>query len=339
MGMEKIMQKNSNTSTDVSVIITVYNKEEYLHYCIKSLLNQKIAVNIEYIFVDDCSTDNSVSVIESYAQELSNIKIVKMDRNRGPMAAVCKGIEHSSGKYIQFLDADDQIAPNAIDYCINLAKQQGIDFIKQLCLRSSDHDSFDLCTSLDATTTEYVVTNNPFEYFCDNIRPLNGIGIFCEKALFSKFELTQEIFIQDRYLNIILFLYSKKAAVVKQPIIYCSKELDGSVSSNSTQLIFDGMTCVYHWYIDNKAEFQKKNIAKCGSKLINDLLYTHTKIKFRMATNKFLRRFLIYKLQAKYMRLIRRYNTDNENIHIIGSMIEEMYITHKATIRYPKHEH
>jgi glycosyltransferase involved in cell wall biosynthesis len=323
---------------DVSFIITVYNKEQYLHYCIQSLVKQKITVNVEYIFVDDCSTDNSVSVIESYAQELNNIKIVKMDRNKGVMAAVYKGLEQASGKYIQFIDADDQIAPNAIDYCVNLAKQRDVDFIKQLCVRNTKNDSFHLCKSLDIINTQYVITNSPFKYYCDNIRLVAGIGIFCEKQLFTRFKLTQDIFIQDGYLNNILFLYSKKAAVVKSPILYCSKELVNSISSNTLQLVFDKLTCVYHWYIDNKIEFHKKNIEECGSKMITDLLYTQTKIKLKKKSNSFIIIFRIYKLQAKYLRLTIRNNTEDENIRIIGSMIEDMYITYREKLRYPKYE-
>jgi glycosyltransferase involved in cell wall biosynthesis len=323
---------------DVSFIITVYNKEQYLHYCIQSLVKQKITANVEYIFVDDCSTDNSVSVIESYAQKLSNIKIVKMDSNRGVMSAIYKGIEHANGKYIQFIDADDQIAPNAINYCVNLAKQHGVDLIKQTCSRNRHHDSFHLCTELDITNTEYTTTSSPFEYYCDNVYLFGGIGIFCEKNLLTRANLTQDIFIQDRYLNNILFLYSKKAAIVKQPIIYCSKVLDNAVSTQPLQLSFDRLTCVYHWYIDNKSEFQKKNIENCGSELIKNLLRTQTKVKFKREAHRFLKIFRIYKLQAKYLRLTIRNNTEDENIRIIGSMIEDMYITYRAKIRYPKYE-
>lgn len=85
-----------------SIIITTYNIENYIEECIKSVLNQKYE-DYEVIVVDDCSTDNTLQVIEKY-----ELKVLKTHQNMGtPGKSRNIGIEEAMGKYILFLDGDD----------------------------------------------------------------------------------------------------------------------------------------------------------------------------------------------------------------------------------------
>lgn len=93
----------------VSVIIPVYNAEKYLPACITSLLNQTIQ-EIEFIFVNDGSTDNSQSLLEMYQQSDSRIILINQD-NQGVSVARNNGMAIAQGDYIGFVDADDTITP------------------------------------------------------------------------------------------------------------------------------------------------------------------------------------------------------------------------------------
>lgn len=88
----------------VSVIIPVYNNSLYLDECIRSVVDQTYK-NLEIIFVDDKSTDNSLDVIGKYHD--NRIKVVKLRKNSGAAIARNKGVEVATGDYICFLDSDD----------------------------------------------------------------------------------------------------------------------------------------------------------------------------------------------------------------------------------------
>ncbi|WP_281634371.1 glycosyltransferase family 2 protein [Flavobacterium luteolum] len=101
----------------VSVVIPVYNAKDYLHDCIKSLINQTLE-ECEFIFINDGSTDNSFEIIESYQKIDSRIKLINQE-NEGIGEARNAGIEVAIGEYIGFLDNDDFLK---IDFLENLYK-------------------------------------------------------------------------------------------------------------------------------------------------------------------------------------------------------------------------
>jgi glycosyltransferase involved in cell wall biosynthesis len=91
---------------EVSVILTVYNRELYLPRSIESLINQNFS-GWELIAIDDGSTDNSLNVLRSYEENFPNINVLHQE-NQKIAQSRNKGISLSSGKYITFLDSDDE---------------------------------------------------------------------------------------------------------------------------------------------------------------------------------------------------------------------------------------
>lgn len=94
-----------------SVIIPVYNVEQYIAETINSVLQQTYT-NFELLIIDDGSPDNSVNICQSFTD--SRIKIIRQ-QNRGVAAARNTGIRHSQGEYLAFLDADDLWLPNKLE--------------------------------------------------------------------------------------------------------------------------------------------------------------------------------------------------------------------------------
>ena len=98
----------------VSIITPVYNAEKYLKTCIDSVLKQTYT-NWELILVNDGSTDGSLDIIKQYAQ--LDVRIKYIDKiNEGPSLSRKSGTEQAKGKYIQYLDSDDFLQENAIEY-------------------------------------------------------------------------------------------------------------------------------------------------------------------------------------------------------------------------------
>lgn len=98
----------------ISVIIPVYNVENYLERCLNSIIKQ-ITIHDEIILVDDCSTDSSGEICKNYENNYENIHYYKQEKNSGPSRTRNLGLEKAQGKYITFLDSDDFVEDNYMD--------------------------------------------------------------------------------------------------------------------------------------------------------------------------------------------------------------------------------
>ena len=96
----------------ISVIIPVYNTEEYLQQCLDSVLEQTLS-DIEVICVDDCSTDRSYEIMQSYHNRDERVKIFHFDEPKSALQARKLGVMEATGEYILFLDADDYLEQDA----------------------------------------------------------------------------------------------------------------------------------------------------------------------------------------------------------------------------------
>ncbi len=96
----------------LSIVIPVYNVEQYLNKCLMSVLVQDTAM-YEIILIDDGSTDNSGSICDDYALKYDNVKIIHQ-KNGGLSNARNNGISHSCGEYVMFLDSDDYLEEGCI---------------------------------------------------------------------------------------------------------------------------------------------------------------------------------------------------------------------------------
>jgi len=105
---EAIVDTIGINNIKVSIIITLYNHENYIIDCITNALNQTHE-NIEVLIIDDCSTDNSYNLVNDFIlnNDYDNISLFKTDINRGCYYARNIGINNSTGSYIAFQDADD----------------------------------------------------------------------------------------------------------------------------------------------------------------------------------------------------------------------------------------
>ncbi|MCJ7842022.1 glycosyltransferase family 2 protein [Lederbergia sp. NSJ-179] len=115
----------------VTVITPVYNGESFLKKSIKSVMNQTIGFNnIEYIFIDDCSTDRSKEIIFHFARDHENITVVSLDCHSGsPGRPRNIGVELASSPYITFLDADDWLDSNGLQVLYKILEETGDPYV------------------------------------------------------------------------------------------------------------------------------------------------------------------------------------------------------------------
>lgn len=110
----------------LSVIVPIYNTQKYLEECLDSLLNQNIT-NYEIICINDGSTDKSLEILEKYSNNHSNIKLISQEINSGQSVARNMGIKLAKGKFIYFMDSDDVLEPNSLQYIIDLMEVHDLD--------------------------------------------------------------------------------------------------------------------------------------------------------------------------------------------------------------------
>lgn len=114
----------------ISVVVAVYNIEDYICECVDSIINQTIQPE-EIILVDDGSTDRSSALCDEYAEKNTNIRVIHQ-KNAGLSAARNTGIEHAQGVWVYFVDGDDILAPDVIEsfLAVLTAHEGGVEFIQ-----------------------------------------------------------------------------------------------------------------------------------------------------------------------------------------------------------------
>lgn len=118
---------------DISVIVPIYNVENYILECLQSVAVQTKTKDVECILVDDCGTDNSVKVAEQFISAYEgdiSFALLHHPENRGLSAARNTGIKNARGKYLFFLDSDDAIKSYCLDELFTLAETYQADMVQ-----------------------------------------------------------------------------------------------------------------------------------------------------------------------------------------------------------------
>lgn len=116
----------------VSIIVPIYGVEKYIENCLHSLFKQTYS-NIQYVFINDCTKDRSIEVLESimsiYPEREKNCTIINHNINKGLAAARKTGINNSNGEYIMHVDSDDYLELDAVERLINAARIANADIV------------------------------------------------------------------------------------------------------------------------------------------------------------------------------------------------------------------
>ena len=163
----------------VSIIIPVYKVEKYLHRCVNSVLSQTYK-NIEVILVDDGSPDGSPAICDEYAQTDDRVRVVHK-QNGGLSSARNAGMAVASGEYIGFVDSDDWIEVDTIDYCLDLIQKHNANAVQF---------SLSLCSDPNATMEQPIEVVDVYhdkeilEYYLDSSTRRSGGFSVC-RCLFE----------------------------------------------------------------------------------------------------------------------------------------------------------
>lgn len=140
---------------DISVIIPVYNVEQYLKRCVESVLCQ-IGISLEIILVDDGSTDSSGKICDDYASKNTNVKCLHIE-NSGPATAKNRGYDIAKGNYVAFIDSDDKIKNDMFSVMLKSGYQHHADIV---CCNYIQVDEEGNISHTDHTSQEYVLNQD-----------------------------------------------------------------------------------------------------------------------------------------------------------------------------------
>ena len=112
----------------ISIIVPMYQVEQYLAICLKSITDQTMTDGVECILVDDCGSDRSLFIAKDFIEHYQGnvlFRIVEREKNGGLSAARNSGIDVASGEYVYFLDSDDEITPDCLEIMWGLVEKYG----------------------------------------------------------------------------------------------------------------------------------------------------------------------------------------------------------------------
>ena len=113
---------------NVSIVVPIYNVEQYLKRCLDSLLEQSYPY-LEIICINDGSTDNSLEIIKEYSKKDARIKVISRE-NKGLLATRIEGVKESNGDYLIFVDSDDWVDKNYVQMLIEDALKNDSDIVR-----------------------------------------------------------------------------------------------------------------------------------------------------------------------------------------------------------------
>ena len=243
----------------ISVIVTVYNKEKYIKHCIESIENNTYK-DIELIIVEDCSTDNSMNIIQELIPKYNNITLIRNEVNSGAGYSRNVGIKASKGEWLSLIDADEWIDEEYFQTYINRVEDD-VDIIYGSFKYYSNNKEID-----NVKRTNCIFTDM---YHCIMNLHMMKLHYFnmslIRNYLFNDIEYCKERYVEEVTTIYLLLFKSKKI----QMIDYCGYNIN--VDPNSlTQTHSNVYTtlCMYNNIIPS-IKYIIKNDNILGNKLYN----------------------------------------------------------------------
>ena len=221
----------------VSVIVPVYNVEEYLGKCLDSLVNQTLD-DIEIIVVNDGSPDNSQGIIDDYVSKYPNIIKCYIKKNGGLSDARNYGIKRAKGEYIGFLDGDDYADITMFEKMYNKAISNDFDVVACDVNCVNEKSS----TYISSLVPNDLIDKNDIKKQMTNIYPTAWNKIYKKTLFHHGVMFKKNVWYEDVEFLYKIFPYINKLGTIKEPLInYVQRE--GAITK-----VFDER--LYH-YIDN----------------------------------------------------------------------------------------
>lgn len=251
----------------VSIIVPVYNVENYLDKCIESIVNQTYE-NLEIILVDDGSPDNCPATCDSWAQKDSRVKVIHKE-NGGVSSARNAALDIASGDYIGFVDSDDWIEPDMYEILIKNAEEYDAEISR--CAGFFDYDDR---SEEYSETVSCTVCNGRDELvksvISDDTYANLWMGIY-KKSLFNSVRFDSDIAVgEDWLVNYWLNKAANRKVVVKEHKYHYVQRQSSALHSDSAKKYIDVIKVVNIFWNNEFSNGFKAELSGVYSKFIID---------------------------------------------------------------------
>jgi CDP-glycerol glycerophosphotransferase len=224
--------KERKMNVDISVVIPVYNVEQYLKETINSLKNQTVA-NIEMIFINDGSTDKSLNILEEEAKIDKRIRVITQN-NSGASKARNRGIEEAVGKYVAFMDSDDLLPKSAYEVLLNQFITTDADLAMGRVERFNKEKKWTPKPQIPIYEKERVTTINEFPVLLQNAGVWNKL-YKREFLIENNLKFLEGNKIEDILFTFNCYFLARKIAITPSTIYYW-RVVKTSVSNNKNNI-------------------------------------------------------------------------------------------------------
>lgn len=304
----------------VSIVVPVYNVEQYLDRCLKSLTNQTLK-DIEIILVDDKSTDKSPSLCDEWRKKDERISVIHKQENQGLGEARNSGLEIAKGDYVAFVDSDDFVDLEAYKKLYELAKKEELDAI---------YTEFNIDNYPSYNITPYPPTTF---YGRENVDKFQ-LDVLGALPMYSSDIVFQYSSCKAMYSNTLikmheLFFYSERTCV-SEDLIWNLQFLSKAKKVKVTNLRF------YH-YCSNGASLThtyKPNLWERYLKLVELIQYSTKNLQNKSDYRVRLDRTILFYLRACLNQEKRTTKNYSQKIDYFNKLINEKLIR-EISLRYP----
>lgn len=216
----------------LSVIIPIYNVEKYIEKCVRSLLDQTLD-SIEFIFINDCTPDNSINLLEKiireYPSRKKDIKIIHHKKNRGSAASRNTGLKNATGHYIIQCDSDDWLDREAYMTMYNKAIKENSDIVT--CNMIYEYNNY------SKLSPSIVSANN--EQFLRLSLTSKSHNSMCNKMIKRKIITKNHLswiegadMLEDTYMMTMVIFYSLKISFINEAYYHYRQDNNNSITSS-----------------------------------------------------------------------------------------------------------
>ncbi|PSM51562.1 glycosyltransferase, family 2 [Campylobacter blaseri] len=220
---------------DVSIIVPIYNTEKYIEKCLVSLFEQDYK-NIEYVFINDETMDNSMqilsNVLKRYPDRKEDVKIINNEKNYGSSMSRKIGIEASTGLYTIQIDSDDWCELDMISSLYNKAVSENADIVCcdffENCMLKKVYvkEDYDIILEKDSIINSF---------FLGEIHP-SLCNKLVKRNLYNSLDFPKGSFGEDLYISLQLFYFSDKISYLNSAFLHYNRVNLSSVTSRKNNI-------------------------------------------------------------------------------------------------------
>jgi len=330
-------EKGMLHSKKISVLIPIFNVQDYLEQCLDSVLAQSLQP-YEVLLVYEQSEDQSLSICEIFARKYSHFKVIRQ-KTKGLSASRNTALDHATGDYVVFLDSDDFVSENMLAVMCNKAVDSDADIVKcgiQLYFNDSRIEK------MKGIADHELVLRNKTEFFqalfSHKFNPSVCNAIY-RRSLFSDLRFVEGKMMEDNFITPYLLLKSDKIVTIPDGLYYyrqrpgstmhafSDKHLDLIESNNQLKEIliqngfFERFCEKYYAWSGFQYMITIKNAAKHSSYF-----------KFR----KYIYRFEKLVPDSQFQKVLEAKLSSSENAEMSQEQIESMHKTRKILTKFKK---